>query len=314
MHRRPQGSSPFMLARAAWPGEPRGYDGPLVTAPVWRCRDHAFPLGERTLVMGIVNVTPDSFSDGGALPDADAAIAHGVRLADDGADILDVGGESTRPGSDPVPIEEELARVVPVVTGLCRAAPAHVALSVDTRRPDVARAAIEAGASIVNDVTAGADPAMFPLVHDTGVGLVLMHMLGEPKTMQDDPRYDDVVSEVRDFLAARVGAAVAAGVARDRICVDPGIGFGKTLEHNLALLRAIGSFEQLRVPVLVGASRKRFLGELTGVDLPAERVEGTAAAVAWCAANGVDVVRVHDVLEMARVVRVVDAIARGPAP
>jgi dihydropteroate synthase len=281
---------------------------------VWRCRDHEFLLGERTLVMGIVNVTPDSFSDGGMFASADDAIAHGVRLARQGAAILDVGGESTRPGSEPVTIEEELARVVPVVAGLAGAAPTGVALSVDTRRPEVAKAAIDAGASIVNDVTAAADRAMLDVVDATGAGLVLMHMLGEPRTMQDDPRYDDVVREVRDFLAARIGAAVAAGIPRERLCVDPGIGFGKTLEHNLALLHDIASFADLRVPVLVGASRKRFIGQLTGVDDPAERVEGTAGAVAWCAANGVDVVRVHDVLEMIRVVRVVDAIVRGAAP
>ncbi len=261
--------------------------------------------------MGIVNVTPDSFSDGGMLATTEEAVAHGVQLAADGADILDVGGESTRPGADLVPVDQELARVVPVVAGLFEAAPEHVALSVDTRRPQVARAALDAGAAIVNDVTAGRDPAMFDVVGGAGAGLVLMHMLGDPKTMQDDPRYGDVVSEVRDFLAARIGAAVAAGVHRDRVCVDPGLGFGKTLEHNLALLRAIGAFEQLRTPVLVGASRKRFIGELTGVDDPAERVEGTAGTVAWCASHGVDVVRVHDVRAMARVVRVVDAIARG---
>jgi dihydropteroate synthase len=281
-----------------------------MTDRAWRCRDHVLPLGERTLLMGIVNVTPDSFSDGGMFPDADAAIAHGVRLAADGADILDIGGESTRPGSDAVPVEEELARVVPVVAGLCEAAPDHVALSVDTRRPDVARAAIAAGASIVNDVTAAAHPEMFPLVRDAGAGLVLMHMLGEPKTMQDDPRYGNVVAEVRGFLEGRIEAAVAAGVPRDRLCVDPGIGFGKNLDHNIALLRSITAFEQLGVPLMVGASRKRFIGQLSGVDDPAERMEGTAGAVAWCAANGVDVVRVHDVRAMARVVRVVDAIAR----
>jgi dihydropteroate synthase len=287
---------------------------PIVDDAAWRCRDHTFPLGVRTLVMGIVNVTPDSFSDGGMLSTTEEAVAHGVQLAADGADILDIGGESTRPGADAVPLEQELARVVPVVTGLAEAAPTHVALSVDTRRPDVARAALDAGASIVNDVTAGRDPAMFDAVRAAGAGLVLMHMLGDPATMQDDPRYDDVVADVRDFLAARIGAAVAAGVPRDHVCVDPGVGFGKTLEHNLALLRAIAAFGQLRTPVLVGASRKRFIGELTGVEDPIDRVEGTAGTVAWCAANGVDVVRVHDVLAMARVVRVVDAIARGASP
>ena len=286
----------------------------VVSDAVWRCRDHEFPLGARTLVMGIVNVTPDSFSDGGLHPGADDAVAHGLRLAAEGADILDIGGESTRPGSDPVAPDEELERILPVVAGLREAAPTGVALSVDTRRPQVAHAAIDAGASIVNDVTAAADPAMLGVVRDAGAGLVLMHMLGEPKTMQDDPTYVDVVAEVRDFLARRLGAAVAAGLERDQLCVDPGIGFGKNLAHNLALLHDIEAFEQLRVPLLVGASRKGFIGQLTGVDEPAERVEGTAGAVAWCAAHGVDVVRVHDVQQMARVVRVVDAIARGAAP
>ena len=285
-----------------------------VTDAVWRCRDHAFPLGARTFLMGIVNVTPDSFSDGGKLVTSADAVSHGLRLVADGADILDVGGESTRPGAAPVSVDEELSRVLPVVAGLREAAPTEVAVSVDTRRPEVARAAVRAGAAIVNDVSAAADPAMFEVVRATGAGLVMMHMLGEPKTMQDDPRYDDVVTEVRGFLAARVGAAVAVGVGRDHLCVDPGIGFGKNLDHNLALLRDIASFAQLRVPVLVGASRKRFIGQLTGVDDPAERVDGTAGAVAWCAAHEVDVVRVHDVLEMARVVRVVDAIARGSQP
>ncbi len=175
----------------------------------------------------------------------------------------------------------------------------------------MARAAIEAGAAIVNDVSAAADPGTLPLVRDSGVGLVLMHMQGGPRTMQRDPRYEDVVAEVRDALAGRIGAAVAAGVTREHLCVDPGIGFGKDLGHNLALLHDIATFRQLRVSLMVGASRKRFIGQLTGVDDPAERLEGTAGAVAWCAAQGVDVVRVHDVREMARVVAVVDAIAGG---
>ncbi len=286
--------------------------GAMTYGSVWRCGDHAFPLGDRTLVMGIVNVTPDSFSDGGRFPGTDAAVSAGIAMVDEGADILDVGGESTRPGADDVPADEEIRRVIPVIRGLSERRP-EVAVSVDTRRAAVAARAIEAGASIVNDVSAAADPDMLPLVQSTGAGLVLMHMRGEPKTMQRDPRYDDVVTDVRDFLASRLGTAVAAGVPRDRLCVDPGIGFGKNLEHNLALLRAIADFQDLRVPVLVGASRKRFIGELTGVEAPSDRVEGTAGAVAWCAAHGVDVVRVHDVRAMVRVVRVVDAIARGRA-
>ena len=264
------------------------------------------------MIMGIVNVTPDSFSDGGRFERADEAVKHGLQLIADGADILDVGGESTRPGSDPVSIEDELARVIPVIHGLNGSAP-QTPISVDTRRAAVATEAIAAGADIVNDVSAAADPGMLPAVRESGAGLVLMHMRGEPKTMQLAPHYDDVVTEVRDFLAGRLGAAVAAGVARTRLCVDPGIGFGKDLGHNLSLLRDVGEFRDLRVPVMVGTSRKRFIGELTGVDDPAERMEGTAGAVAWCAAHGVDVLRVHDVRQMTRVVRVVDAIARGPA-
>jgi dihydropteroate synthase len=280
---------------------------------VWRCRDHAFTLGQRTLVTGIVNVTPDSFSDGGMFDNADDAVKHGMQLLAEGADILDIGGESTRPGADPVPVEDEIARVIPVIDGF-RAELPDTPLSVDTRHAAVAAAALAAGASIVNDVTAGADPQMFTVVKDAGAGLVLMHMRGEPRTMQQGPDYGDVVNEVRDFLAVRLGAAVAAGVRRDHLCVDPGIGFGKTLEHNLSLLHDIAAFSELRAPVMVGVSRKRFIGSITGVEDPAERMEGTAGAVAWCAGQGVDIVRVHDVKEMARVVAVVDAITRDPAP
>lgn len=277
---------------------------------VWRCRDHAFVCGERTLIMGIVNVTPDSFSDGGRSYDPDDAVKHAVQMVGDGADILDVGGESTRPGADPVSSEDEIHRVIPVIERLAAEVP-DIPVSIDTRKSNVARAAVGAGASIVNDISAGADPETFALVKESGAGLALMHMKGDPATMQVAPQYDDVVEEVRDFLAARIGAAVAAGVPRVHLCVDPGIGFGKSVAHNLALLHDVGSLRELRVPVLVGVSRKRFLGELTGVDEPAERLEGTAGAVAWCAGAGVDIVRVHDVKEMTRVVRVVDAIAQG---
>jgi dihydropteroate synthase len=282
----------------------------MTDGAVWRCRDRELTLGERTLVVGIVNVTPDSFSDGGMFAGSDDAVKHSVQLAADGADVLDIGGESTRPGSGPVDPEVELARVVPVIEGI-RAELPDLPISVDTRRARVARAALDAGADIVNDVTAAADPEMFATAKVAGAGLILMHMQGEPKTMQDHPHYDDVVAEVRDALAARVGAAMAAGIARDHLCVDPGIGFGKDVGHNLAILRDISAFEELGVALMVGASRKRFIGSLTGEDDPADRVAGTAGAVAWCAAQGVDLVRVHDVKEMARVVRVVDAIVRG---
>ncbi len=261
--------------------------------------------------MGIVNVTPDSFSDGGVYADIDDAVKHAGQMVVDGADLLDVGGESTRPGSEVVPADEEIRRVVPVIRGIVDDLP-DVPVSVDTRKADVARAAVEAGASIVNDVSAGDDPAMFDVVAEAGAGMILMHMKGDPKTMQDDPVYYDVVAEVRGFLSDRVEAAVTAGIEMDRLCVDPGIGFGKTLEHNVAILHEIRAFHHLGVPVLVGPSRKRFIGTLTGTEV-GDRIEGTAGVVAWCAAEGVDIVRVHDVKEMARVVRVVDAIvgARG---
>jgi len=262
--------------------------------------------------MGIVNVTPDSFSDGGMLEDAEAAVKHGLRLLEEGADLIDVGGESTRPGSDPVSGDEERARVVPVIEGLRSEAPEAV-LSVDTRKAAVAEDALASGADVVNDVSAGADPAMFDVVASTGAGMVLMHMRGEPKTMQQDPRYDDVVAEVRGFLVERIEAAVAAGIGRDRLAIDPGIGFGKNLRHNLELLRGIGSFREVGVPVLVGASRKRFIGELSGADDPPERLEGSVAAAVWCATQRVDVVRVHDVAATVQALRVADAIAREPS-
>ena len=281
-----------------------------MTARAWRCRDHTFDLGRRTLVMGVVNVTLDSFSDGGLFADPRDAVAHAARLIDEGSDILDVGGESTRPGSDPVAIDEELARVLPVIEGIRSARPDAV-ISIDTRHPDVAAKAIEGGASIVNDVTAGRDPAMFPVARESDTGMILMHMLGEPKTMQDDPRYDDVVSDIHEYLRERVEAAVFAGIPADHLAVDPGIGFGKSLDHNLALLRSIEEFMDLDAALLVGASRKRFLGTLTGTDDPTDRLEASRAVAAWCAAHGADVVRVHDVRETVRALAVVDAIARG---
>jgi dihydropteroate synthase len=274
----------------------------------WRCGDRALPLGDRTLVMGIVNVTPDSFSDGGSLPDAAAGVEHARRLVAEGADLLDIGGESTRPGADEVSVDEELDRVVPVIEGL---EADGIALSVDTRKAAVARAALEAGACIVNDVTAGSDPEMFPTVREFWAGLVLMHAQGDPKTMQLDPHYHDVVGEVRAFLVQRAAAAQDAGIERDRLCVDPGIGFGKNLQHNLALLRDIDTFAELGLPVLVGASRKRFIGTLTGVDEPGDRVDGSVAAAVWCASRGVQAVRVHDVRQTVRALHVVDAVVRG---
>ena len=278
---------------------------------IWRCGWHRIACGSRTALVGVVNVTPDSFSDGGLHLDPQDAAAHGLRLAEESADVLDVGGESTRPGAKPVSAADEIARVVPVIELLVAGRP-DVPVSVDTRKPDVAAAALAAGASIVNDVGAGAEPGMFEAVAGTAAGMILMHMRGEPRTMQEDPVYDDVVGEVTRFLHERCDAAEAAGIPRERLCVDPGIGFGKDLGHNLELLRAV---RQIRarsdIPLLVGPSRKRFIGTLTGDDDPTDRLEGTAGAVAWCAAEGVDLIRVHDVRAMRRVTRVVDAIARG---
>jgi dihydropteroate synthase len=248
-------------------------------------------------VMGIVNVTPDSFSDGGRFLAPDDAIAHGLRLVAEGADLLDVGGESTRPGSDPVPADVELARVLPVVEAL--AARAGVPISIDTTKASVARAALAAGAAMVNDVSAfRGEPEMAAVVAEAGVPVCLMHMLGRPKTMQDDPRYDDVVSEVAAFLAERARAAEAAGVDRACICVDPGFGFGKTADHNLALLRRLDAIAAVGYPVLVGVSRKRFVGALARSERSddAARVAGTVAANVAAFARGGWMFRVHDVL------------------
>jgi dihydropteroate synthase len=248
----------------------------------------------RPSVMGVINVTPDSFSDGGVFDDDIAAIAHARRLIGEGASIVDVGGESTRPGAAPVPAQEELRRVVPVVEGIAALGLA-ARISVDTMKLEVARAAVEAGATYVNDVTAFRhDPDLAGLVADRGLDCCLMHMLGEPRTMQQDPRYDDGVSDVKAFLAERLAAAVAAGVAEERVQLDPGIGFGKTLEHNLELLRRLGEIAALGRPVVLGTSRKSFIGRLTGRDV-AGRVHGTVATCVLGYERGARVFRVHDV-------------------
>ena len=249
--------------------------------------------------MGVVNVTPDSFSDGGLYLEPDAAVGHGLKLAADGAAILDVGGESTRPGSESVAEAEELRRVVPVVEGLAAGAPEGTRISIDTTKRAVAEAALAAGAEIVNDVSAFRfDPALAELVAERGVDCVLMHMLGEPRTMQEDPRYDDVVDDVRAFLEERVAFAVAAGVAEERVWLDPGIGFGKTVEHNLALLRRLDEIVAIGRPVVVGTSRKRFIGALTGDKPEGERLPGTIATNVLALERGATVFRVHDVAEV----------------
>lgn len=261
--------------------------------------------------MGVVNVTPDSFSDGGRLVDPQEALAHARRLIAEGADLLDVGGESTRPGAEPVSEAEEIARVVPLIRAL--RAESDVAISVDTMKPAVARAAVAAGATMWNDITALGFAADGPAVAaELGCDVVLMHMQGEPRTMQAEPRYHDVVAEVADHLAARAEAALAAGVARERIWLDPGIGFGKhMIRHNLPLLAGLAGIVALGFPVLLGVSRKSFIGKVSGGAEPGDRLGGSIAGALWGAAQGVAAVRVHDVAETVQALRVWRAIAEA---
>jgi dihydropteroate synthase len=253
--------------------------------------------------MGVLNVTPDSFSDGGRFFDAKPAVARAMAMLQAGADIIDIGGESTRPEATPVCADEELRRVLPVVLALSK----HV-VSIDTTKALVAEAALATGARIVNDISAlRADPRMAKVVRDSGAGLVLMHMQGTPETMQQDPQYEDVAGEVGEFLAERIRFAESQGVKKNQIAVDPGIGFGKTVEHNLQLLAELESLRKLGCPILVGTSRKSFIGKQLGRE-PHERLWGTAATVAWAVAHGAGIVRVHDVAEMRDVVRMVEAI------
>jgi dihydropteroate synthase len=262
----------------------------------------------RPAVMGVLNVTPDSFSDGGSFLEPDAAVAHGRLLASEGADLIDVGGESTRPGSEPVSLEEELRRVVPVIERL--AAAVETPISIDTRKASVARAALAAGATFVNDVSAlRGDPDMAAVVADSGADVCLMHMQGEPETMQDDPRYDDVVSDVKDFLEERLAFAIGEGVTPERIWLDPGIGFGKTLDHNLELLRRLGELAAIGQPVVVGASRKRLIGTLTGRP-EGDRLAGSLAAAVLACERGAAMVRVHDVAATREAL----AVAAGVGP
>jgi dihydropteroate synthase len=283
-----------------------------VTTPDIVTRQGVLPTSERPVVMGVLNVTPDSFSDGGRYLDVGAAVEAGLRMVAEGAEVVDVGGESTRPGAEPVPEDVELARVVPVVRAL---AGDGLCVSIDTVKARVAAAAVEAGAAIVNDVSSGLlDPDMPTVVASLQVPYVLTHLQGTPRTMQDDPRYDDVVTEVVDHLAARIEVLVAAGVQADRIVVDPGIGFGKRLEHNLALLARLDRLVTLGRPVLVGVSRKRFIGALTGVVEPTERLPGSLAAASLAVANGARIVRAHDVAETVQAVTVAWAIASAAGP
>jgi len=276
-------------------------------AKIWRHRTGEIVL-DRTQVMGVLNVTPDSFSDGGRYFDPDAALRHGLDLVDMGADLVDIGGESTRPGSDPVSAGEEWRRVGPVIRGL--AEKVQVPLSIDTMKPDVAAKAIDAGASIVNDVSGMRDPSMARLVAKSRAGVVAMHMAGNPKTMQEHPTYADVVGEVRAFLTERIRVLEGAGVVSEAIALDPGVGFGKTLDHNLSLLRHLDEIVTLGHPVVIGVSRKSFIERLGGGE-PGERLSGSIAAATLAVTKGAHVVRAHDVRETVRAMRVVDHVLRG---
>ncbi|MCE5204161.1 MAG: dihydropteroate synthase [Coriobacteriales bacterium] len=274
-------------------------------ARTWRCG--RFDLSLRTpCVMGVLNVTPDSFSDGGAFADHASALAHGRGLAAAGACIIDVGGESTRPGSAEVSTAEEIRRTRDVVSVL--AEELGVPISIDTRHPEVALAALGAGASVINDVSGFRDPAMVHVAASSDAGLVVMHMQGEPRTMQTEPHYEDVVAEVGEYLLGQARMLESAGVARERICLDPGIGFGKTLEHNLELLRRLSDLADLGYPLLIGVSRKSMIGALTDEPDPRKRLEGSLAAALWAVSAGADVVRVHDVRETLRALKVWSAI------
>lgn len=281
------------------------------TTPQLDCAGRILKL-DRPRVMGIVNVTPDSFSDGGEHGTVEAAIAHGLRLAGEGADILDVGGESTRPGADEVPLEEELRRTIPVIERLAKETALPV--SIDTSKPEVMRAAVAAGAGMINDVYALRREGALDAAAALGVPVVLMHMLGEPRSMQDAPEYDDVVADVHRFLAERIFAAEMAGIEKKRMVVDPGFGFGKTGAHNLALLAQLQRFTELGVPVLAGFSRKKTIGDLTGRADPHDRIHGSVAAALIAAQRGAMLLRVHDVAATVDALKVWNAVAAVPLP
>lgn len=281
------------------------------TTPQLDCAGRMLKL-DRPRVMGIVNVTPDSFSDGGEHATVDAAVAHGLELVEEGADALDIGGESTRPGADDVPLEEELGRVIPVIERLAKET--TLPISIDTSKPEVMRAAVAAGAGMINDVKALRREGGLDAVAELRVPVILMHMLGEPRSMQDAPEYDDVVADVHRFLAERIFAAEMAGIDKKRMVVDPGFGFGKTGAHNLALLAQLQRFTELGVPVLAGFSRKKTIGDLTGRADPHERIHGSVAAALIAAQRGAMLLRVHDVAATVDALKVWNAVAAVPIP
>lgn len=273
-----------------------------------KLRDHAIEFGQRTFIMGILNCTPDSFSDGGQFLDPILAVDHAHQMIRDGADIIDIGGESSRPGSIPISANEEIDRVLPIIEKI--SAETDAIISIDTYKSEVAKTAINAGAEIVNDITAlRGDPEMAQTVATTSPALILMHMQGDPKTMQIQPNYQNVIEDITSFLEDRIAFAEQNGIDKKKIVIDPGIGFGKTISHNLEILRKLDHFKRLKKPILIGTSRKSFIGKI--LDLPVEdRLEGTAATVAWSIAHGAEIIRVHDVKQISRVAKMTDAICR----
>lgn len=279
----------------------------------WQIRDRTFDWGTRTYIMGILNVTPDSFSDGGDFYSRESAIAQAQNMVAAGADIIDIGGQSTRPGSGKITLEEELNRTIPVIQAIRQTQ--TIPISIDTTRAEVAKAAVEAGADIVNDISGATfDPEILPTVARLGVPLILMHIRGTPETMQRLTDYDDLIGEIYEFLADRIEAGVSAGIARSHLAIDPGIGFAKTYNQSLEILRQLPRFQTLGAPLLVGASRKSFIGHILNQPNPKERVWGTAAACTSAIAGFVDILRVHDVPQMRDVCRVADAIFRNQNP
>ncbi|UCE74847.1 MAG: dihydropteroate synthase [Methanomassiliicoccales archaeon] len=273
-----------------------------------KCGNYSLEFGKRTMLMGIINVTPDSFSDGGRFFDSKVAISHAKRLAKEGADIIDIGGESTRPGSEPVTSEEEQMRVIPVIEGI--ADEVEVPISIDTCKSEVAKAALDAGACMINDISATRfDPKIVDVAAQNNVPIILMHMKGTPKDMQRDPTYGSLIDDIKEFLRERIDFVQSKGVKRASIIVDPGIGFGKTTEHNYEIIRRLGDFKELELPILIGTSRKSFIGNTLGLDVN-ERLEGTLATITMCIMNGADIIRVHDVKEVQRAARMTDAIYR----
>lgn len=273
----------------------------------WQCRTHTFDLSVRGEIMGILNVTPDSFSDGGSYDSVDAAVTRASSMLGEGAAILDIGGESTRPGAEEVSVEDEISRTIPVLQAI-RSVHPEACLSIDTSKPEVARIAIEAGAAIINDVTGFRDPGMIDLAAETGVGCVVMHMLGNPRTMQSDPVYTDVVAEIADFFTEKLATLTDAGVKKEAIVFDPGIGFGKTMQHNLELLRNSGKITTGERPLLLGVSRKSFLGKLTGTEKAEDRDWSTVAVTSFARERGIPLHRVHDVRANVEAIRMTEAM------